>query len=88
MDGICAALAALSVAFERGKKLESGYILEVAICKSNLVLEVDGPTRFTLPDGLGLRRPTGATLLRRRQLAALQWKVWRVHRVRTYLSRH
>ena len=36
---------------------------------------VDGPSHFLLPDGRGVRKPNGPTLLKRRLLAAAGWRV-------------
>ena len=36
---------------------------------------MDGPTHFLLPDGRGVRKSNGPTLLKRRLLAAAGWRV-------------
>ena len=43
--------------------------------RSRVAIEVDGPSHFLLPDGRGVRKPTGPTLLKRRLLAAAGWRV-------------
>ena len=52
----------------------TGYSLDLALPSSRLAVEVDGPSHFLLPGGLGVRRPNGPTLLKRRLLAA-GWRV-------------
>ena len=36
---------------------------------------MDRPSHFLLPDGRGVRKPNGPTLLKRRLLAAAGWRV-------------
>ena len=73
---IAAALATLQLGFEE-EYLEprTGYSLDLALPSSRLAVEVDGPYHFLLPEGLGMRRPNGPTLLKRRLLAAAGWRV-------------
>ncbi|EOD27835.1 hypothetical protein EMIHUDRAFT_204822 [Emiliania huxleyi CCMP1516] len=70
------ALADVQVGFEE-EHLEprTGYSLDLALPSSRVAVEVDGPFHFLLPDGRGLRRPNGPTLLKRRLLAAAGWRV-------------
>ena len=63
-----------------GRRIEhlephTGYSLDLALPSSRVAVEVDGPSHFLLPDGRGLRRPNGSTLLKRRLLAAAGWRV-------------
>lgn len=74
-ESVASALAAHKVTFERSLRLPEGYVLGIAILEHKVALEVDGPLCFSMPDSLGLHRPTGGTFLRRRQLAALGWTV-------------
>ena len=53
----------------------TGYSLDLALPSSRVAVEVDGPSHFLLPDGRGVRRPNGPTLLKRRLLAAAGWRV-------------
>jgi len=53
----------------------TGYSLDLALPSSRIAIEVDGPTHFLLPDGRGVRKPNGHTLLKRRLLAAAGWRV-------------
>ena len=53
----------------------TGYSLDLALPSSRIAIEVDGPSHFLLPDGRGVRRPNGPTLLKRRLLAAAGWRV-------------
>ena len=53
----------------------TGYSLDLAMPSSRIAIEVDGPSHFLLPDGRGVRRPNGPTLLKRRLLAAAIWRV-------------
>ena len=48
----------------------TGYSLDLALPSSRVAVEVDGPSDFLLPDGQGVRRPNGPTLLKRRLLMA------------------
>ena len=57
------------------QELRTGYSLDLALPSSRVAIEVDGPFHFLLPDGRGLRRPNGPTLLKRRLLAAAGWRV-------------
>ena len=70
------ALADVQVGFEE-EHLEprTGYSLDLALPSSRIAVEVDGPSHFLLPDGRGVRRPNGPTLLKRRLLAAAGWRV-------------
>lgn len=61
---------------DMGKQFESEYIdadysIDVAIPAERIAFEVDGPTHFTRNTGT----PLGATLLKRRHLAAGGWTV-------------
>ncbi|EOD17655.1 hypothetical protein EMIHUDRAFT_255878 [Emiliania huxleyi CCMP1516] len=73
---VAIALAAVQHGFEE-EHLEprTGYSLDLALPSSRLAVEVDGPYHFLLPEGLGMRRPNGPTLLKRRLLAAAGWRV-------------
>ena len=73
---IAAALATLQLGFEE-EYLEprTGYSLDLALPSSRVGVEVDGPSHFLLPDGRGVRKPNGPTLLKRRLLAAAGWRV-------------
>jgi len=73
---IAAALATLQLGFEE-EYLEprTGYSLDLALPSSRVGVEVDGPSHFLLPDGRGVRKPNGPTLLKRRLLAAAGWSV-------------
>ena len=73
---IAAALATLQLGFEE-EYLEprTGYSLDLALPSSRVAVEVDGPSHFLLPDGRGVRRPNGPTLLKRRLLTAAGWRV-------------
>ncbi|EOD25932.1 hypothetical protein EMIHUDRAFT_237345 [Emiliania huxleyi CCMP1516] len=53
----------------------TGYSLDLAFPSSRIAIEVDGPFHFLLPDGRGVRKPNGPTLLKRRLLAAAGWRV-------------
>ena len=53
----------------------TGYSLDLALPSSRVAVEVDGPTHFLLPDGRGVRKPNGPTLLKRRLLRAAGWRV-------------
>ena len=53
----------------------TSYSLDLALPSSRVGVEVDGPSHFLLPDGRGVRRPNGPTLLKRRLLAAAGWRV-------------
>ncbi|EOD34549.1 hypothetical protein EMIHUDRAFT_313809 [Emiliania huxleyi CCMP1516] len=70
------ALAAVRSGFEE-EHLEprTGYSLDLALPSSRIAVEVDGPSHFLLPGGLGVRRPNGPTLLKRCLLAAAGWRV-------------
>ncbi|EOD24737.1 hypothetical protein EMIHUDRAFT_254754, partial [Emiliania huxleyi CCMP1516] len=63
------------VAMEEHLEPRTGYSLDLALPSSRIAVEVDGPSHFLLPDGLGVRRPNGPTLLKRRLLAAAGWRV-------------
>ena len=70
---VAAALAAVRFGFEEEYvEPRTGYSLDLALPSSRIAIEVDGPTRFLLPDG---REPNGPTLLKRRLLAAAGWRV-------------
>ena len=73
---VAAALAAVQHGFEE-EHLEprTGYSLDLALPSSRVAVEVDGPTHFLLPDGRGVRKSNGPTLLKRRLLAAAGWRV-------------
>ncbi|EOD10433.1 hypothetical protein EMIHUDRAFT_215635 [Emiliania huxleyi CCMP1516] len=73
---VAAALAAVRHGFEE-EHLEprTGYSLDLALPSSRIAIEVDGPSHFLLPNGLGVRQPNGPTLLKRRFLAAAGWRV-------------
>ena len=74
---VAAALAAVwGPGFEE-EHLEprTGYSLDLAFPSSRIAIEVDGPSHFLLPDGRGVRKPNGPTLLKRRLLAAAGWRV-------------
>ena len=70
------ALAAVRSGFEE-EHLEprTGYSLDLALPSSRVAVEVDGPSHFLLPDGRGVRKPNGPTLLKRRLLRAAGWRV-------------
>ena len=53
----------------------TGYSLDLALPSSRVAVEVDGPSHFLLPDGRGVRKPNGPTLLKRRLLTAAGWRV-------------
>ena len=70
------ALANVQVGFEEEHpEPHTGYSLDLALPSSRIAIEVDGPSHFLLPDGRGVRRPNGPTLLKRRLLAAAGWRV-------------
>ncbi|EOD20757.1 hypothetical protein EMIHUDRAFT_255423, partial [Emiliania huxleyi CCMP1516] len=73
---VATALAAIRPGFEE-EHLEprTGYSLDLALPSSRIAIEVDGPFHFLLPDGRGVRKPNGPTLLKRRLLAAAGWRV-------------
>ena len=73
---VSAALAAVQHGVEE-EYLEprTGYSLDLALPSSRFAIEVDGPTHFLLPDGRGVRKSTGPTLLKRRLLASAGWRV-------------
>ncbi|EOD07737.1 hypothetical protein EMIHUDRAFT_218288 [Emiliania huxleyi CCMP1516] len=73
---VAAALASVHSGFEK-EHLEprTGYSLDLALPSSRVAIEVDGPSHFMLPDGRGVRRPNGPTLLKRRLLAAAGWRL-------------
>ena len=73
---VAAALAAVQHGFEE-EHLEprTGYSLDLALPSTRVGVEVDGPSHFLLPDGRGVRRPNGPTLLKRRLLTAAGWRV-------------
>ena len=73
---VAAALAAVQHGFEE-EHLEprTGYSLDLALPSSRVAVEVDGPSHFLLPDGRGVRKPNGPTLLKRRLLRAAGWRV-------------
>ena len=73
---VAAALAAVQHGFEE-EHLEprTGYSLDLALPSSRVAVEVDGPSHFLLPDGRGVRKPNGPTLLKRRLLTAAGWRV-------------
>ena len=60
--------------------LAEGYSVDFAFVDEQIAIEVDGPTHFALSgDGAG-RRPVGKTVLKRRLLAALGWRLLSVTR--------
>ena len=66
------ALASLGVSVQEEKVLEEGYSLDLVVdCGGGklIAVEVDGPSHF-----VG-REPTGATLLKRRQLKHFGWRL-------------
>ena len=66
----------LSPTAEHG--LAEGYSVDFALVDERIAIEVDGPSHFARSgDGAG-RRPTGKTVLKRRQLAALGWRLLEV----------
>ncbi|EOD25641.1 hypothetical protein EMIHUDRAFT_237418 [Emiliania huxleyi CCMP1516] len=73
---VAVALAAVQHGFEE-EHLEprTGYSIDLALPSSRVAVEVDGPSHFLLPDGRGVRKPNGSTLLKRRLLAAAGWRV-------------
>ena len=73
---VAAALAAVQHGVEE-EHLEprTGYSLDLALPSSRVAVEVDGPSHFLLPDGRGVRKSNGPTLLKRRLLAAAGWRV-------------
>ncbi|EOD30243.1 hypothetical protein EMIHUDRAFT_351578 [Emiliania huxleyi CCMP1516] len=73
---VAAALAAVRFGFEEEYvEPRTGYSLDLALPSSRIAIEVDGPTHFLLPDGRGVRKPNGHTLIKRRLLAAAGWRV-------------
>ena len=73
---VSAALAAIRFGFEEEYvKPRTGHSLDLALPSSRIAIEVDGPSHFLLPDGRGVRKSNGPTLLKRRLLAAAGWKV-------------
>jgi hypothetical protein len=68
---LCAARGALMPCAEH--LLRDGYSLDVAWPSASIGLEVDGPSHFTA--NTAPPRPTGATRLKRRMLAAAGWRV-------------
>ena len=55
--------------------LAEGYSVDYALVDERIAIEVDGPSHFARSgDGAG-RRPTGKTAIKRRQLAALGFKM-------------
>ena len=73
---VSAALAAIRFGFEEEYvEPRTGYSLDLALPSSRVAVEVDGPSHFLLPDGRGVRKPNGPTLLKRRLLAAAGWRV-------------
>ena len=74
-------VSALQMAVERGLiriglqptpeiATQEGYSIDLAILPEKVAIEVDGPTHYTQA-----HTPTGATLLKRRQLLATGWRV-------------
>ena len=76
------ALARLGYAYESEKQLPSGYSIDIALPAACVAIEVDGPHHFTQRGA-----PTGATLLKRRQLRALGWKVVSITHHEWYMLR-
>jgi len=68
---VATALASLGATVQEEKVLEEGYILDLVVDwrGERLAVEVDGPSHF-----VG-RVPTGATLLKRRQLRHFGWRL-------------
>ena len=62
-------------ALEEHLEPRTGYSLDLALPSSRAAVEVDGPSHFLLPDGRGVRKPNGPTLLKRRLLTAAGWRV-------------
>ncbi|EOD39764.1 hypothetical protein EMIHUDRAFT_251391 [Emiliania huxleyi CCMP1516] len=73
---VAVALAAVQHGFEE-EYLEprTGYSLDLVLPSSRVAVEVDGPSHFLLPDGRGVRKPNGSTLLKRRLLVASSWRL-------------
>ena len=60
--------------------LAEGYSVDYALVDERIAIEVDGPWHFALSgDGAG-RRPVGKTVLKRRLLAALGWRLLSITR--------
>ena len=58
--------------------LAEGYSVDYALVDERIAIEVDGPSHFALSgDGAG-RRPVGKTVIKRRLLAALGWRLLEV----------
>ena len=73
-----ASLRRLGEAAEEEHITADGHSLDYALVDERIAIEVDGPWHFALSgDGAG-RRPVGKTLLKRRQLAALGWRLLEV----------
>ena len=68
-------LAELCPGFEE-EALEpsTGYSLDLALHSKRVAVEVDGPSHFLLAEH-GRQVPNGPTLLKRRQLEAVGWRV-------------
>jgi len=69
---VAEALASLGMSVQEEKVLEGGYSLDLVVdCGGEVLIaiEVDGPSHF-----VG-REPTGATLLKRRQLKHVGWPI-------------
>ncbi|EOD25459.1 hypothetical protein EMIHUDRAFT_237685 [Emiliania huxleyi CCMP1516] len=72
---VAIALAPPSSTKEEHLEPRTGYSLDLSLPSSRLAIEVDGPSHFLLPDGRGVRKPTGPTLLKQRLLRAAGWRV-------------
>ena len=69
------ALGRLGVSAAAEHALAEGYSVDFALVDERVAIEVDGPSHFALSgDGAG-RRPVGKTVIKRRQLAALGWRL-------------
>ncbi|EOD31307.1 hypothetical protein EMIHUDRAFT_232078 [Emiliania huxleyi CCMP1516] len=66
---------AMRISVQRRLGLPLDAACQAAAPSTRIAIEVDGPFHFLLPDGRGVRRPNGPTLLKRRLLAAAGWRV-------------
>ena len=72
------ALSRLGLSPTAEHALAEGYSVDYALVDERIAIEVDGPWHFALSgDGAG-RRLLGRTLIKRRQLAALGWRLLEV----------
>ena len=57
-----------------------GHSLDYALVDERIAIEVDGPSHFARSDDGAGRRLLGRTLIKRRQLAALGWRLLSITR--------